>query len=120
MSLRMVGPPYVPFFPVPVGDSQHIYVFVDSKQDSLHIPSDAPEFSLKSKERKRLVRPEWADTCEGGTGWRTYRYYFNLGGDPPDTLEVVFLKKYHGCDLPTVTFIATKHTDYESFVLPGN
>jgi len=49
MSLRMVGPPYVPWFPIPIGDSKHIYVFVESKYDSLHFASDAPEFSLRSK-----------------------------------------------------------------------
>ena len=91
--------------------SKRIYIFINPKYDSLHHTFDAPEFALKPKNSNVLVLPEWVDTDGRVTPPFTYRYLFNIWGYSPDTLEVIFLKSYHGCDIPNVTFIATKKTE---------
>jgi len=118
-SLRMVGPPYIPLFPIPIGDSKEIYVFVYPKYDSLNHVNDAPEFGLRPKGKNFLVRPTDIDTS-GIIPRKSYRYFFDIKSYSPDTLEVVFTKKYLGCELPTVTFIATKKTIYEPLVFPAH
>ena len=114
------GPPYIPLFPIPMNRSKRIYIFINPKYDSLHHTFDAPEFALKPKNSNVLVLPEWVDTDGRVTPPFTYRYLFNIWGYSPDTLEVIFLKSYHGCDIPNVTFIATKKTEYEPFVFPAH
>jgi hypothetical protein len=118
MSLRMFGPPFVPLFPIVIGNSKYIDVFVESKIDSISFKTDTLEFALRSKGSNVLVRPTKVRKDGINTPTDLNRYEFYIGGDSPDTLEVVFLNKYHGCDLPIVTFIATKKTKYEPFVIP--
>ena len=117
-SFRMVGPPYIPLIPIPMGSSKRIYVFVSPKYDSIYHFPDSPEFALRQKGSTVLINPVRTDTSGNRLKPCSYRFLFDIGEYSPDTLEVVFLQKYLGCDLPSVTFIATKKTEYKPFVIP--
>ena len=120
-SFRMVGLPYIPLFPIPIGDSHSIYVFVTPKYDSLHYSSHPPEFALRPINSNELIKYEWADTNKNrGNKIYHYRYNFDISGYSPDTIEVVFTKDYFGCTLPPITFIASKRTEYEPIEFPAN
>lgn len=118
MSLRMTGPPLIPFFPVHPDNPKHIYIFVHPRSDTLFQVPDAPEFALRPQSSNVLINPQRVYQ----RGEHNYSYgcfFFNIGQYSPDTLEVIFLTKYNGCDLPPVTFIASKKTEYEPFEFPG-
>ncbi len=119
-SFRMVGPAYIPLIPIPIGDSKRIWVFVYPKNDSLFHTTNAPEFALRPKGCEDLIRPVLADTSGPVSVPNQYRYRFEIGGCSPDTLEVVFLKKYLGYDLPKVTSIATKKMEYTPIEFPAH
>lgn len=119
-NFRMVGPPYIPLFPIPIGDSKRIYVFVYPKYDSIYHFPDAPEFALRPKGSDVLINPVRADTNGRSPHPYSYRFLFDIGKYSPDTLEVVFLKKYYGCEQQPVIFIASKKTEYEPLVFPSN
>jgi len=115
----MVGPPAIPIFPIPIGDSKHITVFVDLPYDSLLNRYHEPEFALRPGSNDTLIVPQHIRHM-GGRNPRTYQYEFDIGGFSPDTLEVLFVKRYLGCELPVVTFIATKKMEYHWIVNPMN
>ena len=115
-TFGLIGPPYIPFIPHFFGHSKEIEVFVDSKEDS-HV-YEAPELGLKPRGCDIPIKPTGVDGGGGPHPW--YRYSFDIGGYSPDTIEVVFLKKYLEYDLPSVTFIATKKKEYVHFWVPLN
>lgn len=110
----MIGLPYVPFFPIRF--SKHIYVFVEPIYDSLHYVSEVPEFALKPFDSDELLKYEWADTNKNPYN----RYRFDIKRYSPDTLDIIFIKKYLGYDLPKVTFIATKKVEYAPIEFPAH
>ena len=118
-SFRMTGPPYLPIIPIPVNNTNRIYVMVEPQYDSLYHYLDAPEFAIRSKGSNDLIKPSWIDTS-GRKSYLRYRYLFNIRGYSPDTLEIVFQKNYHGCELPVVTFSARKTVEYDPLAFPDN
>jgi hypothetical protein len=120
-SFRMVGLPYIPLFPIPIGDSHSISVFVDPIYDSLHNVAHPPEIALRPLHSNELVKHDRVDT--NGTIRKEvygYRYHFDISGYSPDTLEVVFLSNFLGCKLPLVTFVATRKMEYDPVKVPDN
>ena len=126
-TFRMVGPPIIPLFPIPMGDPKRIWVNVYILDDSLHRAIHAPpEFALRPGNQDTLIRPVSGNppgpyVSEGRQyESRSGHYIFNIGDFSPDTLDVVFLGKYFGHALPTVRFIATRRTFYQWIMNPAN
>jgi hypothetical protein len=119
MSLRLVGPPLIPFFPVHPGNPKHIYVAFIPPRDSALNFSNAPEFVLRPKGSNVLISPVKSNS-NGVKQIYSFDRSFDIGKYSPDTLEVVFLKKFNGCTLPSVTFIASKRIEYEPLVFPSH
>ncbi|MBK6915142.1 MAG: hypothetical protein IPH11_16300 [Ignavibacteriales bacterium] len=119
ISLRLIGPPLVPFFPTHPGSPKRIYISVYPVYDSLLNLSESPDFALKPRNSDDLIMPEWSDVNRSKHNY-SYLFSFYIGRYSPDTLEVVFLKEYLGCKLPPVTFIANKKTEYVPIMFPSH
>lgn len=133
----MVGPPLIPILPLGLfsrSDSKTLYfdIEVTNFVDSIKIDFPTLAIIIDSSSKINfpidsfLVQQDFERIREEGLyhwdfkfGALNYMYKFNMDGYADKSIDIVFLKPYLDCNIPTLKYVVQSVTKYQPFIIPS-
>jgi hypothetical protein len=135
----LTGPPLIPFLPISYfmrSSSHNLYIDIAVTNITDSIEIKFPEIAIRIDSSDVLEMP--ADSFlvqndfkriekEGLYHWDfyvggalNYMYKFKINGYPNKSIDIIFLNKYLGNNVPTINYIRQDNVTYHPWVIPSD